>query len=158
MSIISSGKAFSIKNTKTTKMKFIWIFAVSIFFVSCEAAQEQKNQQIRDAKSLNAASMDTVKEFLPKLKSVIEKVNSTNIQGKELTEEEKAYIDRVNRVYARYTEWVKAEARAPGFAERDQPQEYAIPADILARQKSLNKEIQEIQDQVASLYEDQDII
>ncbi len=139
-------------------MKFIWIFAVSIFFVSCEAAQEQKNQQIRDAKSLNAASMDTVKEFLPKLKSVIEKVNSTNIQGKELTEEEKAYIDRVNRVYARYTEWVKAEARAPGFAERDQPQEYAIPADILARQKSLNKEIQEIQDQVASLYEDQDII
>ena len=124
-------------------MKFnsILIFTVLLLIFSC-GDSNNKDQLMKEALDIHNQTMAMEKEILPKLEELEQAKNSINIQGRALTDEEKAFVRKVELLNLSLEHWQENHIEVPG-AEHDHtghdhnhgPKVEFTPEDMLIIQK-----------------------
>lgn len=68
-----------------------------------------------EANSLHLEAMEVEKSFAPMLNELIDKKNSIQVQGRELTQEEINFTSFAEKVEKYYFEWQENRVEVPGF-------------------------------------------
>ena len=136
---------------------------VCLFGSSCNTSQEKT--LLRKATKVHQESATIEADINQKLKELIQKKNSINIQGRALTTEELTFVDIIENLESTYNRWrenyetsatmhalsqEKAQAPGPGAYGGDSK---FNAKDVYANQVTLHEGISDLKEQVEQTYE-----
>lgn len=150
------------------KTALLFGFTAIIYLSSSCGGQHNHgdNQLLQQAADIHTEAIKIEKELRPKLQSLVQQKNTINIQGRALTEEETAFVNKVESIEASLKYWEENHVEVPGFEhghDHDHDHEghdhshdhgsklEVAPQDMLLIQKEFRDSIVAIQKRVLAL-------
>lgn len=117
-------------------------FILSILLLGACAPRPQTGDTIAEAKAIRAEAIQLGETVKAQIQELDQRRISLEVQGRALMPEELTFIDKVNQLTARFTEWEKAAPDLKGKPER-----------VVQDQKDYLQTVKSIGEQASTLLE-----
>ncbi len=140
--------------------KILRVGFLILLIAACKSTPKD-NPALQEAARIHAEAAQIEQALQPQLKELIQRKNSINIQGRALTEEEIAFVEKVNAIENSYTYWEENHVEVPGYEHQHEENHHdhhhhkenlhLSPADMLSVQKEFRDSIVTLQQRVIEL-------
>ncbi len=130
-----------------------FLFFIVGLLVTCNSPLSE-SELLAEATNLYKEALDIEKEVKPMLDELIQQRNSLSVQGRMLTDQEKAFIDQVYELESSYESWKKDHVKVPSAEQGDQDhssKKGLSAKDMLALQKKFRDNILSIREEAKKL-------
>lgn len=139
----------------------VWILltVITSLMIACASGgDKEKEALLKEAADIHMEALEIEKSFKPIFSGIVQRRNGLSVQGKDLTPEERRFIDMVNGVEKSYEYWEENHMEVPGFEhahdhDHDHDHDHShdhgggmdlLPEDILSIQKEFRDSIKAI--------------
>ncbi len=103
------------KIAQTSLFILFLMLLISAGVTACLSTQSESSKTLEEAKKVHLNALEVEKKVSSTLKQLVQRKNSINVQGRALTEEEKAFVEKVEKLETDLAYWRENLIEVPGL-------------------------------------------